>query len=209
MPPNTNQQNPYDFILSGGNQAPKRSFNIGKSMPVRIALIVGLLIIVILLFVVISSFLSSAGNAQKQRLIETAQAQTELIRVMELGEDKASDLGVRSLAVTTRMSIASDQQDIKSALVKRGYKEKSLSKVLGASKNPKTDAALEEAAANNRFDETFLEILAKQLADYKRLVQNSNSDANGTEQRTLKIFSANIDTIQRSQQLQPPGSSTD
>lgn len=201
------KQSPYDFIMRE-NPPPKRQLNLGNSMAARIALIVGGLTILIILFVVAASFLSSAGNAQKQRLLEAAQAQTEIIRITELGEDQASDLAVRSLAITIRLSLATQQQDLKAALIKRGLKEKSISRSLGLGKNEKTDAALEEASANNRFDDTFLEILNKQLADYKRLLQNAGSGGNKVELQSLKNAISSVENVQKSNLLQSPTTST-
>lgn len=209
MPPDLNhQQNPYDFILRD-TPPPKRQLNLGSSMPVRIAIIVGGLLLLIVMFAVVSSLLGSASNAHKQRLIEAGQAQTEIIRIAKLAEEQAGDLGVRSLAVTTQLSLSTDQQAIKTALTKRGIKEKSLDKTFGTTKNPKTDAALEEATANNRFDDTFLEILDKQLNDYKRLIQNAGSSANNAEKNILKTALTNVETIQKSKLLQTATSSKD
>ena len=171
----------------------------------RMVIIAGGLVILIILFVVIFSLLSHAGSAQKQRLLETAQAQTELIRIATIGKDKASDLGVRSLAATTSLSVASEQQDVINALAKRGVKGNSLTKQLGTSKNTKTDTALDEAVANNRFDDTFLELINKQLNDYKRLLQSSSSGATVSEQKSLQVAVTNVNTIQKSKQLQPAG----
>lgn len=150
---------------------------------------------------VIASLLGNAGKAQQQRLLEATQAQTEIIRITELGEDKASDLSVRSLAIITRLSLATQQQDTKNALMKRGLKEKTITRSLGLSKNEKTDATLEEAAANNRFDDTFLKILNKQLADYKRLLQNAGGGANQNELQSLKTAIISIENIQKSNLL--------
>jgi hypothetical protein len=198
MPPNTNKpQNDYDFILRDV-PIPKNKVSLGGSMILRIAVIVVGVIILIIMALVISSFLNKASNAQKERLLETAQAQTEMIRITKIGETKAGELGVRSLATTTQLALISQQQDTKAALIKRGAKAKGIEKTFGAKKNVKTDAALNDAGSNNRFDDTFLEILNTQLNDYKKLLQNADGGANPTEKKALSAAFASIQSIQKS-----------
>ena len=83
------------------------------------------------------------------------------------------------------MSAQSSQQQIKKSLAARGVKEKSLNKQLAAGKNSKTDAALEEAEKNNRFDETFKAIMNQQLKDYQKLLNGAYASGSVSEKKVL------------------------
>ena len=75
--------------------------------------------------------------------------------------------------------------ETKKLLAKRGVKEKGLNKILGNKKNDKTDAALKEAAQNNRYDETFNALMQKQLSDYQKLVKVAHDNGTANEKKTL------------------------
>lgn len=182
MPPQ--QQNQYDFILNGSPKAPRRPL-FGNSLGARIAVIAVLVILVIIAGAVINSFLGKDKAAQTQRLVEISQAQTEIVRVSALANEKAKDGNTRNYALTTQLSVQSSQQQIMKTLAARGVSEKSVSKKLAASKNPKTDAALDEAVKNSRFDETFTTILDKQIADYQLLLQTAYEGSSVSERTAL------------------------
>lgn len=179
-------QDPYAFIMN--NEPPKKGngFNFSNnSMAVRIAVVVFGLMLLIIAFTVINSFISRSSNAQTDRLIEVAQAQTEIMRVSRIAEDDASDLKTRTYAYNVSLSTDSSLRQVKSLLQKRGKNEKSLAKTLGAGKNAKTDAALEEAKKNNRFDDTFLALMNNEIVDYQKLIQAAYESGNNTEKKTL------------------------
>lgn len=175
---------PYAFIMNNQPQK-KGGFNFnGAGMGARIALVAGLLIMLIIIYMVASSFLNKSSNDQTQRLLEVTQAQSELIRVSRIAEDDAVDLKTRTLAYNTRLSTESSQRQVKALLAKRGKSEKSVNKKLGATKNAKTDAALEEAKKNNRFDETFTTIINGQLVAYQKLLKSAH-DAGSANEKTV------------------------
>jgi FlaG/FlaF family flagellin (archaellin) len=191
MPPN--QPGQYDFIL-GSDQQPKRGIDFSQNKGARFAVIAVIVIIVIILAMVISSFLGKESKAQGQRLLEVAQAQTEIIRVTALGtKQEAKDLKTRNFALNTQLSVETSQIQVKKSLAAHGMGEKSISKKLGATKNAKTDAALKEATQNNRFDETFKTLLAKQLSDYQKLLKTASGSAKTkTEKNTLNTAYTNV-----------------
>lgn len=178
-------QDPYAFIMN--NEPPKRNgFNFNNnSMAVRIAVVVIGLMLLIIAFTTINSFISRSANAQTDRLIEVAQAQTEIMRVSRVAEDDATDLKTRTYAYNVSLSTDSSLRQVKSLLQKRGKSEKSLAKTLAAGKNTKTDAALEEARKNNRFDDTFLTLMNNEIVDYQKLIQAAYENGNNTEKKTL------------------------
>lgn len=190
MPPeqNQNQPNPYDFITSPV-QAPTGGFG-SFNKKQRILLVVIASVVIIIIFVVVSSFLGKAGQAQNQKLAELAQTQTEIVRIASIGFSKSKNLETKSLAINTQLSVESSKQDTRNALKKRGVKIKD--KTLAAGKNTKTDALLQEATINNRFDQTFTEIIQTMLASYQRQAKSVYESSNPGEQ---KIFKPSINGV--------------
>jgi flagellar basal body-associated protein FliL len=179
-----NQPNNYDFILNA-NHNPKRSFFNGKSKLQRTIIIALGVIVLIILMLVISSYLGKAGRVKSERLLELAQTQAEIIRTTSIATSKASDANTRALAATARLSVETDQRVILDSLAKR-YKPKVLDAKLPLGRNDQTDALLAEATNNNRFDETYRSLLAQQLSDYQKLINQIMSTTNPTERETLQ-----------------------
>ncbi len=183
------QQNPsspsdYDFILNH-NPAPKRSIipGAGSSLKQRILFVViggGVLLILIVL---VASLLSGAGKEKGQRLLQIAQAQNELIRVSTLGVTKATSSNARALAITTQLSMETAQKDVLSQMQKQGQNTNPTT--LAATKDSKTDDALAAAAQNNRYDETFLQIMHTSLTDYQNLLKTAFDESSSKSMQTL------------------------
>ena len=114
--------------------------------------------------------LSSGSKAQAERMVEVAKKQTEIVRITTLGEKKLKGQGARNYASVTKLGVSSAQKSTNEALAKRGINDKSLGKLLAASKNAKTDQVLDEAEKNGRYDETFLQVLECEFASYENLI---------------------------------------
>ena len=130
-----------------------------------------LLILIVLVFALLS------GGNKSPGLLEIAQTQQELIRVSEIGVQKAGSQNARNLAVSTDFTIRSSQKDMLSRL------KKVKPKVLDIKQNKKTDDLLTEAALNNRFDETFEKVIQQQLVEYQKLLK---STYDGTSNQKLQ-----------------------
>lgn len=187
MPPQQNNQ--YDFILN--KQQPQRSFN-GGSKKARIILVVAGIIIFIILAVIANKILNAGDSAQTQRLTDVAKAETELIRVSTLGITTAKDRDTIAFASTVKLSVQSSQNQTKKLLEKRGINSKKFSKLMPTSKNSKTDTQLIDAGRNNRYDETFMAILDKELIDYQKLLKAANDGGKPSEQKVLASSFANV-----------------
>lgn len=210
MQPNTPQQNdPYDFIMQSPQGGPKPSLN-PSSMKMRIIVVAIGAILLIIIGIVVASLLGSAGNAQKQRYIEIAQKQTEIVRISTLADKKAKNLSTRSFAATTQLAISTDQRKFTAALATRGVKEKDQNKLLPLGKNDKTDSALDEAEKNGRYDETFRQILEGEIASYQKLLNGAASGASNAERPILETAFKNSNTLlakpDKTPRPQPAGS---
>lgn len=190
MPPN--QTNPYDFIMNSNQKPPRRSI-FDLPTPVKIALVVGLLILIIIIWTVISSFLNSDSNAQKDRLINVAQKQGEIIRISALAEKDSAGSPAKELAINARLSAQSSQAQVKALLKSRGVGDKSATSQIAAGKNVKNDEVLQDGKDNGRYDDTFLALIDQQLTDYQKLVQSAYE--NGSVKEKTALQTAFNDTV--------------
>lgn len=178
----------YDFITNpspGGLKKGKNPFSFGngggKAAKMKLIIIAGGALALVLLGALVFSFLSNRGPDNKQQLLKVAQQQNELIRISDIGVEKARGTAARNLAVTTKLSLTSDQPVLLAAL--KGQDMKVGSKELGGGKNTKTDAMLTTAAQANRFDEALVEYLQKELISYQK---NMNAAYETTVSNSLK-----------------------
>lgn len=181
MPPQSSPNDPYGFILNP--EKPKRRLPFsGGSFGMKLALVAIVTILIIIVGVILGNVLGSSNEAQKQRLIELAQAQTEIVRVSTTASGKLSGTDIRGVAFTNKLSVQSSLNQTTAQLSKYGVKANP--KLLGQGKNSETDKLLADASANNRYDETYKKILDEQLDNYQKLLKNSFE----TESKTEKLM---------------------
>ncbi len=173
--------NPYDFIT---NPAPDpKGPKLGTSFRSRLLLVAGLGVLLLVIASILGAVLSSAGKGDVRALKDIAARQVELIRVAELGADKAQSSPIRSLAYTTKLSVTTQHQKLVAYLGSRG--EKLSEAELAAHQRLSVDEELETAAANNRFDDAFSEILNEELTDYNNSMKSAYQSATSEKSKTL------------------------
>jgi hypothetical protein len=166
MPPEQTPppQSSYGFIMNPGSAPKRKLIPSGGSLKNRLVVAGAAGIVIMILIVLgVSLFTKSAGN-NTQLLIDLAEEQQEVIRVSSFGA-QATDLNLRSQALTAQLSVESDQYALLGALKADGTKIKA--KTLSLKKDPKTDAALASARAANLFDQTFATLLQTTLIQYR------------------------------------------
>lgn len=168
----------YDFIMNPG-KPPQRGFTLPGNSKTQRAIIVAVgVIVLIMLFSFTSSFFNKESNAQKDRLLKLAQTQYEIVRVANEANRKISDKNLLYKSSTVQASVESSQNEIISALKNRGKKVKTKQINL---KNPQDDATLKQGDQNGRYDQTYSQLLNKQLADYQSELQAVYNSGNKTE----------------------------
>lgn len=178
--PNGNQ-NPYDFILSSGGK-PKPSLGGGSFKQRLVLALTGLAVLLILVFVFIG-VLAGRGSSNADALVKVAQEQAEIIRIASIGQSKATDSTVKNLATTTQLSTQSAQVTTLSYLSKNGHKVKTSQLTL--LKDSRTDQQLNDASTAGTFNDTFNQILQKQLTTYRSDLQTAYQGATGVNERKL------------------------
>ncbi len=185
----------YDFITDPGSRKPKKGFTLpsGGSKASRILLVVGGFVILIVFFIIGSSILGSADKARKQQLIDVVAQQKELIRVAEIGVKKAKTAEGKNIAITTSLTLTSEQSELIAALKKLGVKADT--KTIGGA-NKKTDELLTQAEQANQFDEVFIKKMREDLLKYAKSVQTAykNNESKSTKE-ALKAQYDNAATL--------------
>lgn len=180
MPPNTSD--PYAFILN--NPAPGEVPSHSKNSKARLIIVAVCAVLLIIIIALTISLFSGGSGEQKQRLVRVAQAQTEIVRIASLADEKTENTNTKTYAKTVKNTLQSEQIDIVSFLKKRRVKVNE--KILSAGKNTDSDSALDEAASNNNFDSAFVELIKKQLVDYQKLLKSAYDSSTDKEKAVLK-----------------------
>ncbi|MBA2278859.1 hypothetical protein H0V99_00235 [Candidatus Saccharibacteria bacterium] len=183
-PKPTPGNNQYDFITNP-SKPPKKPFLLlgSGSMKSRLLLIGGIAVLLMVLFVVASTILTSGSKSAAGNLKSLVAQQQELIRVADMGA-KAADSNTRSIAITAKLSVQTQQTALKSHLEKN--KIVLTKEELASKKDSEVDDALKTATSNNRYDDVFNEVLNSQLTNYAEALQNAyNAAANPTSKDLL------------------------
>lgn len=175
------QSNPYKFITNPAQQQkPKLSLPGGKNDKLmRVVVILVGIVILISLIMFGMNLLGSSKQKNINQLVTVAQKQTELIRVTEIGIKKAKTKEAKDLAMTTKLTLISQQSVLSDAVKKAGSKLDS--KVLVLGKDSKTDQLLTQAEQSNNFDKVFLEKLKSELTEYAQSVKNAYDTTTSTK----------------------------
>lgn len=178
------QQNPYDFILNDAKPA-KRPLLPGNGSSVKQRLLIAgagaaILVIIGIMFM---NLVFGGSKGPTEQLLKLAQTQTEIVRISDLGVQKAKGTEARNLAITTKLSLSTQLAETTERLGTLGKKVNSKELALG--QNPQTDTALDTAEQASRFDEEFLKVLNSQLADYQTSLQSTYSAAGDTTDKDL------------------------
>jgi hypothetical protein len=148
----------------------KRGLLGGGSSTTKLLLIAGAaLVLIIIVVIVISQLSGNKGNPTG--LVALAQTQQEVIRVATDGGKNAKSTGLQNFAVTTAVSVSSDQHQLLAELQKQGTKLKTKDLELG--KNAQTDRALAAAQAANTYDTTFTTTMENELDDYQAKLEDA------------------------------------
>lgn len=185
---------PYNFILNP--EKPKKGPIDIKANPKMLILFALFSVVIIIVFAVLLNLVISSGsNSQKSNLTEIAKAQTEIIRIASLPENnKSAGEPTKYLALNTKVSTLSAQSEVTTMLKSRGVK-KINPKELATSKDASVDIALEKAAKNNKYNETYREILDKKLTNYQTLVKKAYDSGNRKEKASLKPIYEGIEAL--------------
>ena len=159
----------FDFILNDQQkQRSGRKFSLsGLPKPVIFSLVA-----VVLLLVVTAIGLVARGGGSNTDLLTTAAGQArEISRVSALVETQTKDPDTQSLAATTKTVLASHQSQLTGHLSRVGVKVDPKEFILQQNKN--TDQQLQQAAVENKLEQTYHSYLKSSLAEYLNNLQKA------------------------------------
>lgn len=186
QPAGSPQHNPYDFITNPG-QPPKRSFGSGNDLMKKVMIIVGGAVILMIVAAIVVSLLTSGSQGATQSMKDIVFEQQEIIFLSADGAKEAIDPSIKALAITSQLSVQSDQTKISSYLDKAGSGVDK--KLIPTKISTETVAALENAKSSNRYDEVFEELLRSKLSDYQ-LSLKSAYESTGSEDAKMVLSDA-------------------
>ncbi len=166
----TAQNNPYDFITNPASQPKKKLFPGGNSLTSRLIFIGGGVVILFLIGMLVISLLNSGAKSLKNEYTSLVLQQAELIRVSDIGVEKARQSKAKNLAITTRLSLTSQQPDLLALAKKAGAPTEP--KILATGADAKTDTLLTTADQSNQFDEEFTKFIYASLLKYQQSLKN-------------------------------------
>lgn len=185
--PNQNQDsgNPYEFIMSP--QSPKqRGLRLPGVKDPFIAKIILIVIGIVIVVVVGGVLISSLFGKSKVNIVDltaVTQTQQELIRVATQGYTLGTQPVTRKFAITTQLSLRTQQIQMLDYLQKQG--SKLTTKTLTLKKSATTDTQLTTARQTSTFDSTFVHIMQNSLVSYNTLLEQTLSRASGTNEKKL------------------------
>lgn len=147
-----------------------------------VLLIGGAIILMMVLAIMISMFNSNRSTGTEQ-LIDIAQTQAEIIRVSDQGITNASQQSVKNLAITTKFSLRTQQNQIISYLAKQGTKVSP--EQLALKRDAETDQKFTLAKQTSSFDTVFSQTMQSELQDYATTLKSVFSQATGKNERAL------------------------
>lgn len=183
----------YDFITNSPQKTKKPLIDPGSTKG-RIMVVVGIVVLLMIGATIVTTIMSAGSKAARQNLKTVYATQQELIRVADLGVKDALSSDTRGFASTVSMSVKSDQIKTASLLASNGAKIKP--EEANAKKSTKTDEALAAAQAANRYDETLVENLNKQITAYQQALDAAHTAISSKkDQEALVVMYTGAQTL--------------
>ncbi|HJP96821.1 MAG TPA: hypothetical protein VJ843_05640 [Candidatus Saccharimonadales bacterium] len=185
MNPQNSDQNPYDFIMNPGAAPAKKPLGLGgkNSFFVKIGLIAGgAIVFMVVAAIVLNSLTSDKTNTTDLQTL--AATQTEIARVASKGTSgSSSTVSVRSFAVSTQLSMLTQQQATVNFLATKNVKMSV--KKLSAAVNSQTDAKLQAASNSSTFDTVFVSVMKDELSSYLSNLETYYKNATNSDVKAM------------------------
>ena len=178
--PTQDVANKYDYILNAPTNKKRLLIPGGQNKTLAMVIfVVGFFFVLMILFVVFNSLTKKDYGAY----IKLAQKQSEIIRVADIGVDKARSADSKYYVRTIREVTASEQADTLAYLKKSGNSVNAKQLVL--LKDPATDKKLTTAEQTSTYDETLLSTINSLVIDYEKSAKSATASASGPTEKSL------------------------
>jgi hypothetical protein len=184
----------YDFILNPP-PAPKRQIlKVPGDDPFLRKVFIGIGgVVIFMIVVVILTAIFGGGSSSSSTLLSLAQSQQEIARVASAGASGATGQDVKNMAITTRITMYTQQQQTLQLLKDAGV-SKVGEKQLALKRNANTDQQLTVGKETSTYDTVFTTIMKQSLQDYAFTVKQLSGASKSATQSEL--FSAYYEQTQ-------------
>lgn len=195
MPPTETQQKDspdYEFILKAEDPQPTHwTARLNRKKLIIFMIIFGFILLMLVL--IMSSLQGQANEAQKQRLIEIAQMQTEISRVAAIGAQGAQKPAVKDRAEAIQKGMDESVKSTLGLLAVRGVSSDD-EKLIG-DEDTSADEALNSAAEFATFDKTFDKLIDAKIVTYQRALIVAEKSGNSAEKQQLQAAYDQADSM--------------
>jgi hypothetical protein len=181
--PTSSNGSEYDFIINtDAAQEPETASRFSKKRLLIVLAVIslGLIVAMLLLF----DTRTRANLAQKDRLIEIAQMQTEIKRIAAIGAEKSDTERTKSRAqaIESRM-----EESIKTTESLMNAREVSYDEELLKAKEDSTiNEDLDKTAEFSTFNRAYTKVMDTKLLEYQRLLLAAKDKGNGEESQAFQ-----------------------
>ena len=175
--------NPYGFIFDQ-NQSPKSG--LGSTLKGNKLFLIAAGLLGLLLIVLILSLAFGGEGGQREKFIDIAARQQEIIRISHSASSKATSLETRNFAITTKLSVTTAQKNLLAAL---GKSVKIKPAELNSYKSTEVDSRLATALQNNQYDQAYRQIIDNYLSEYQKRLSETFKASGSTRQKSALDFS--------------------
>ena len=194
LPPQQPMQNQYDYILN--SQTPNKkpmAFGTGGGQKQRILVSV-IFVVVVLLIVVVGFTVFQAATKKDYSTYKTAlEQQTEIVRIAELGANKARTVSVKNYASSIKLITASEKADTASFL--KSVNVKVDEKVLALKKDESNDKLLATAEQTNQYDEKLITLLNGLVVAYQKNIKSLPAATTKAEKALVQTLQNNAKVL--------------
>jgi hypothetical protein len=185
-----NQPN-FDFIINPETQ--KGSGRLLNSKKQRIITVVVGIVVLLVVTMVASTVIKSISGKSNDQVLDLVAFQSELKRVIALGNDRSRSADTKNKALTATYTLESDYQQTLKIMNSRSIKApKDLTARYAGNQS---DQALDAAEKANNFDAKYEEIYAEKLTKYKAKLSEVYPSLKPAEQAIVKKQSDNAKAL--------------
>ncbi len=175
----------YDFIVNYGKHSHSNKLIALDNTSLKTRLLVtgiGGFVLIVIIWILVA-LLSSSTTSVSSPLTSIVKQQADIAQVSLAAGQTATEQPTQNFAITTDLSLLSEQNAFVTYL--RSLGSKPSSNDLQATPNSKTEASLRAAQNAGVYDQTYIAIAQSQLTTYEHSLQQAFANTNNLKERQL------------------------
>ena len=180
----------YDFIL---NNDPGRHYNVpqsgGGGVAKRAIVVLGGLIGLTLLIVIVFGVILKPSAGPVDRIAAITALQADIIDFSDEADRELRTTEALALATGAQLVLETDRRNLESVARPPSESE------VAAATDSAIRATLESSKSNNRYDETYQEIMTSKLAIYRDQLRSVFDESDSSQQQALQLAFDNAEIL--------------